>query len=504
MIPSDDDAKDVMDRASSAWTDAADQESGWFTDDRDQQATLDVGDEAARTRRRSERESDLAGSAAFVDDASDRSSPGETDQTGLFAVEEELEEQADLFGDVARIEEEPDWMEPESRADDIFTDVYDPGPSPADYGEWDFLDVNGGRDEREFLGTGLAPDDFEEPTASRSRYASDLGSLDADPMEDLIAEDLASVNARDEIEDNLEAAEAAGVLEPSGPNGDREHAPDALFDRPQRTETIEFGSRDAAKRARVELDDAALVTDRYDGRHRTIEIDVSAVDDRDLDHVVGMAADSRAHEAEQHGQLGLTEAERERIDFSETNVPHAQAVKGVLTGEGITDWLAIYDPTLSVDEHRSIAARARRDDRGDRLDHDDTEAAQLGRMARAHHRVMDEECDHARSGCEDGHEAACRVLKEDCDMDKSEVERLRRQVETGEISEQEFRRRVAVEIERSTASGQMVSTDTVQTRFPPGERSSRSGLFVPPPENRTDPGIMRDRETGQFTPEDNP
>ncbi|ARS89924.1 hypothetical protein [Natrarchaeobaculum aegyptiacum] len=504
MIPSDDDAEDVVERASSAWTDAGEDGSSWFVDDRDRQATLDVGDEAARTRGRSRRDSSLEGSAAFVDDSADRRGRTESEQTGLFAVEEELEEQADLFGDVARVQEEPDWMEPGAGTADVFADVYDPGPSPADYGEWDYLDVNGGHDEREFLGTGLAPDDFEEPAASRSRYASDLDSFDADPMEDLIAEDLASVHDRDEIEDNLEAAAAAGVLEPSGPNGDSEHAPDDLFDRPQRTETIEFGSRDAARRARAELDDGALVTDRYDGRHRTIEIDVDEVDDRSLDRVVGMAADSRAHEAEQHGQLELTESERERIDFSETNVPHAQAVKGVLTGEGITDWLAIYDPTLSVDEHRSIADRARRDDRGDRLDHDDTEAARLGRMARAHHRVMDEECDHARSGCEDGHEAACRVLKEDCDMDESEVEALRRQVETGEISEQEFRRRVAVEIERSTASGQMVSTDTVQTRFPPGERSARSGLFVPSPENRTDPGIMRDRETGQFTPEDNP
>ncbi|ELY60202.1 hypothetical protein C491_02850 [Natronococcus amylolyticus DSM 10524] len=34
---------------------------------------------------------------------------------------------------------------------------------------------------------------------------------------------------------------------------------------------------------------------------------------------------------------------------------------------GVDDWLAYYDHTLSVDEHREVAERAMRDEGGDRL-----------------------------------------------------------------------------------------------------------------------------------------
>jgi hypothetical protein len=60
---------------------------------------------------------------------------------------------------------------------------------------------------------------------------------------------------------------------------------------------------------------------------------------------------------ETYGQRSLTAAERERIDFSETSVPHARSCKAIGKGMGVDDWLAWYDPTLSVAEHREIYHR---------------------------------------------------------------------------------------------------------------------------------------------------
>jgi len=72
-----------------------------FVDDRDQQGTLEVGEEAARTEGR---EGSIMGSESFADDRDGGSDAGE--QFNLFAEEEELDGQASLGGGQATRESE--------------------------------------------------------------------------------------------------------------------------------------------------------------------------------------------------------------------------------------------------------------------------------------------------------------------------------------------------------------------------------------------------------------
>lgn len=70
-----------------------------------------------------------------------------------------------------------------------------------------------------------------------------------------------------------------------------------------------------------------------------------------------------AHESHQQaesgsGQAALTVFERQRIDFTTTNVFHARSCKAISVEYDIDDWTAYYDPLLNVSEHRRIYARA--------------------------------------------------------------------------------------------------------------------------------------------------
>ncbi|MFC3957880.1 hypothetical protein [Halovivax cerinus] len=184
---------------------------------------------------------------------------------------------------------------------------------------------------------------------------------------------------------------------------------DSATDPESRSETtaVDFHSRDAANALRDRLDADALA-EADDRRTKTVLL----AEDAPLyaeNLAAGAAADSKAHLADKGGQIPLTEAEKREIDFTRTNVMHARAVKGKLTNAGVDDWLAHYDPTISVDEHD--AERALQDDRGARSDAQDTEAAQVQREADAFQRAESEAEDHARQGCIDGHEEACQELR---------------------------------------------------------------------------------------------
>lgn len=103
-----------------------------------------------------------------------------------------------------------------------------------------------------------------------------------------------------------------------------------------------------AERIRREYSDCLHSKD--DARKR--EILISATAPESVKNEIGQIA-SESWARERFGTAELTELERDRIDFSETNVMHAQAVKAIANGLGIEDWLAHYDTTLSVDEHRA-------------------------------------------------------------------------------------------------------------------------------------------------------
>jgi hypothetical protein len=96
---------------------------------------------------------------------------------------------------------------------------------------------------------------------------------------------------------------------------------------------------------------------RDDARSRTVWYS------GDAPQRVRQTIEYRAFQAHQEtatktGQLALTRAERQQIDFTTTNVFHARAVKAIAREYAVDDWLAYYDTTLSTGEHQAVYQRA--------------------------------------------------------------------------------------------------------------------------------------------------
>lgn len=184
--------------------------------------------------------------------------------------------------------------------------------------------------------------------------------------------------------------------------------------------TVEFGRKDAADAVREEYPDALCSDD--DRRLKTVRFSSDAPE-----HVVEeaqrQADQSRADRESGPGQADLTDHERERLDFSRgrANVLHARSVKAIATSEGVDDWTAHYDPTLTVDEHRGVMERAASEGGGRRLDAETSATARAGEAAA---KAEAGECDHARGHCEHGDPEACEFLRERCGFDEADVEAL--------------------------------------------------------------------------------
>ena len=183
------------------------------------------------------------------------------------------------------------------------------------------------------------------------------------------------------------------------------------------SEQVEFGTKPAADTARNEFSEHVCPVDD-DKRLKTVAW-VSDAPDEVMQQIHRRAEDSRQGEASA-GQVNLSDSERERIDFSEgrANVPHAKSVKGIALSEGVDDWVAYYDPTLTVDEHRQVMGEAAQEGGGRRLDEDDDPA---NRAAEASRTAMSEECDHAADHCKHGDPDACEFIREQCDLDPDRV-----------------------------------------------------------------------------------
>lgn len=69
----------------------------------------------------------------------------------------------------------------------------------------------------------------------------------------------------------------------------------------------------------------------------------------------------RATPSRAFGQAPLSEQERRNIDFTETNVFHARSCKAIGLELGVSDWIAYYDTTLTVDEHFDVFEASRED-----------------------------------------------------------------------------------------------------------------------------------------------
>ncbi len=187
--------------------------------------------------------------------------------------------------------------------------------------------------------------------------------------------------------------------------------------------SVEFpsGAKDVADSYREEYPDHICPDD--DARLLTVTFRSDAPDWL-LEEARRDAADARGERADTAGQVALSDHEKRDIDFSEANasVPHARAVKGIAASEGVDDWLAHYDTSLTVDEHREVMERAAREGRGGRrMDNEDSAEERAGRAART---AQSEQCDHAAGHCEHGDPDACEFLTDRCGYDPEEVQSL--------------------------------------------------------------------------------
>lgn len=253
---------------------------------------------------------------------------------------------------------------------------------------------------------------------------------------------------------------------------------------------IEFGRRAAANEVRDQLDDDVL-TDTYDRRNKTVEIREDLVDERTLNRVSGEAADSKAFEEEKTGQVGLTERERKEIDFTETSVPEARSVKAIMASEGVDDWLSFFDPTLTVDENRGLAKRAAKDDRGKRME--DQESA-VEKEARGRRREAEELERFARKGAEAGEREAIETLVKDLGWNREDARALAHTADDDE----ERGKVLDTVVARALANGQFLAAPPERAPDSPSKyRSQTSGHFVGDKIERN-PGIVRDPADGRF------
>ena len=184
--------------------------------------------------------------------------------------------------------------------------------------------------------------------------------------------------------------------------------------------TIEFGSKAAADSVREQFESDLCPDD--DKRLKTVRF-VSDVPADVIERAEIQAADSLDDRSSGPGQTELTASERDRIDFSEgrASVPHARSVKGIAIDNGVDDWLAYYDPQLTVDEHRETMEDAAHDEQGKRMDAEDDAIKKAGRASRA---AQSNECDHAHGHCEHGDLEACEFLTDRCGYGEAEIDQI--------------------------------------------------------------------------------
>jgi len=183
---------------------------------------------------------------------------------------------------------------------------------------------------------------------------------------------------------------------------------------------VGFGSRDVANSVRDENEEYLCPLD--DRRRKTVAF-VRDTPDEVLDEARATAAETRADKTKNaHGQVELTDREKNQIDFSDVSVFHARTVKGIALDRGVKNWLDYYDTTLQANEHIETMENA---EAASRLDSDELDEETIDeKISETQSVVESEECDHAERGCEDGYEEACGFLEEECDVPQSRIDEL--------------------------------------------------------------------------------
>ena len=193
-----------------------------------------------------------------------------------------------------------------------------------------------------------------------------------------------------------------------------------MLSRFRETTEAEFASRVVANEVRDDL------FDRYGE-------DVLALDDdrrstvvrvaEDAPRAAGRLAQQEAKDdrdrAKTFGQADLTDAEKDRLDFSERPIFHAKASKAVIQNAGIDDWTSVYDSQIEDPAAFEEIAEQNRDSiQGERLDNETVNVS-----------ISREEADsrlerRAIDGAEDGVDEAADQLREEFGYTDSQIEEL--------------------------------------------------------------------------------
>jgi hypothetical protein len=128
-----------------------------------------------------------------------------------------------------------------------------------------------------------------------------------------------------------------------------------------RTHSLEFDRLDSANEARKVA--GPWLAESDDRRRTKIEVKTTVPPD-----VLGLLEwrEYRSTPSRRFGQAPLTSAERYHIRLPETdaggaNVFHARSCKAIAEKMEVSDWVAHYDRTLTVDEHFDVYERVRTD-----------------------------------------------------------------------------------------------------------------------------------------------
>ncbi|AXR80708.1 helix-hairpin-helix domain-containing protein [Natrarchaeobaculum sulfurireducens] len=281
-------------------------------------------------------------------------------------------------------------------------------------------------------------------------------------------------------------------------------------------EKIEFGGIDDAREFREQYGEVLHQDDVPQSKTVTVRADA---DDAVLDRGREDALISHADETEgTYGMERLTGSERDSLEKQHDTWDwqqygfEAMRAKAALAAQGVTgsDWLDYYEPGEDwsssldkLDESKQSAARGGGQTAVEGMRHDSREEEMTrGDIARVIDKARGRQEQHAIEGAKEGYDEAIEALRDVHGWSEAEISKLRGLVESADTT---YTRADVVEIEkfeRSQTSGRMVPTPPNQARVPPGKRSPTTGRFVPPAEQREDPGIARNRETGKFVPED--
>ena len=186
------------------------------------------------------------------------------------------------------------------------------------------------------------------------------------------------------------------------------------------TTNADFASKIVANEVRDKLVDryGADVLDPTDDRRTTL-VQVS----EDAPPAASRLAEQEARDdrdrSKTFGQADLTDAEKDRLDFSERPIFHAKASKAVIQNAGVDDWTSVYDSQVEDPAAFEEIAEQNRDSiQGERLDNETVNVS-----------ISREEADsrlerRAIDGAEDGVDEAADQLREEFGYTDSQIEEL--------------------------------------------------------------------------------